>query len=1555
MKRSLFALMFVLCISLLGIQPAHAASTVTSEAELRQALASGETEITTTGTITITQSLMITQGTVTMNVERLNLAEGVNSMFVISSGAHLKLVGGTLDGQQHGRLIETLDGSSLSIDSSTLTNGSTDSFEKKLVNGTNEQRYQGGAIWANHATINLVNTNFTNNHTKHAAPVQEPDKQPAINTHGGAIYAGASSVTITGGSFIDNYSGGNEGGVYYGEGGAIKLEVSTLKMNETGATRTRFDGNHNYMAAANRGGLQGGALEITESNGVIRNADFVVKGGFDTGGAIKFQESGQSGNHFKVQDSTFKLIGKVLPTAPVTSGYFGTSGGAIMSESSYLTVERSHFSMQNTPSVSFAGGHIDVVGTGEFKLLESTLLGNGVGWNEAWRSSAKYGGALAFENGCSVVAEIRNTNFTGFTTDHVGGVIAVGHRVGGEPNDAFGHTTVKLNMYKTNLNDARAYTWDAKAAGAGMYISEGSELVMSGGSIANMQANYAGAIFNKGKVTLIDGATIQNNSATQMVGGIFNDGYLNVHSAVLKNNTKTTDTLFAGGNHELSSGEHSGGTIYAKRDVIIGSDARFDTNARADVRVINGQSAVLLSGARTSQLNISISETENNPGGSQFSKLFGEPAHRHLGYVVARGVVAGDLTASYMPDGVAAYELTPNDAKSLHYVSKTVAQDKIAAFSDHIKPALWDYVYNPETKTAVLGQRAVMTYHTNHADATIEAGVADTTGQKREQTYTFYAPHKVSLNDKPATDLTVLEAKPELSINNVRYTFRNWYTDAALGKPLYDVATHTPADSDVYPFETATFRASWSIPDEVTDIINPASHNTLHTYAVYDALMTVEVGKTWQDTLDADKQDVTFVLKGGAAEQEKTLSANSTERVRFENLPRFKSDGSAYNYRIEEKGAANGVITLGGKMYSSEVSEPEVNGNVTSFTVTNQRIINLKVTKHWQAPNSDKTPVQVQLMQNGVAYGNPVTVNEDSQWTYDFTSLPHAGMSDSGRVAYTYTVKEVGETDGSLTLGDKKFKVSYGGSAADGFTITNTRELSSTPITPATTSLTVVKRWERTTATAPIKVQLMRDGVAQGDPVELSATNNWTHRFDQLPVQAAANSTKAYTYTVAEVGEQGGKITLGNHSFAVAYTTTANNRSVLITNTMDNPTKSITVNKTWVDGANAQNTRPQEVEVQLLANGQVTEKVAHISAATNWQYSFEGLPTYAEDGSTIAYTVQERPVAGYASEIQGNAENGFTFVNTLHTAIKVTKTWRASEADKSPVSIQLQRADGTNIGSSVTLNDTNQWSYTFKDLPAAELKEDADTAITYTVKEVGETDGSLTLGDKKFKVSYGGSAADGFTITNTRELSSTPITPATTSLTVVKRWERTTATAPIKVQLMRDGVAQGDPVELSATNNWTHRFDQLPVQAAANSTKAYTYTVAEVGEQGGKITLEGTEFTVGYELSDDNHTVTITNTAPEQTPPPTPEPEPEPMPHPNPEPQPAPNPNPEPSPSPAPTPKPQDSKPPVLKKKTRKTQKALPSTGDMALAITALLSVGGLGLSTIAIHRRNKR
>ena len=146
--------------------------------------------------------------------------------------------------------------------------------------------------------------------------------------------------------------------------------------------------------------------------------------------------------------------------------------------------------------------------------------------------------------------------------------------------------------------------------------------------------------------------------------------------------------------------------------------------------------------------------------------------------------------------------------------------------------------------------------------------------------------------------------------------------------------------------------------------------------------------------------------------------------------------------------------------------------------------------------------------------------------------------------------------------------------------------------------------------------------------MELSAKNNWTHTFINLPLKAKG---KEIQYQVKEVGTVKG------------YTSTvddSNKGNVVITNSRTPEVTEVAVKKIWDDADNKEGLRPEKITVRLLADGQEVA-VKEITATDNWQASFTDLPVYKE-GKKIAYTITEDPVAGYTSNI-----DGFTVTNRL--------------------------------------------------------------------------------------------------------------------------------------------------------------------------------------------------------------------------------------------------------------------------------------------------------------------
>lgn len=84
-----------------------------------------------------------------------------------------------------------------------------------------------------------------------------------------------------------------------------------------------------------------------------------------------------------------------------------------------------------------------------------------------------------------------------------------------------------------------------------------------------------------------------------------------------------------------------------------------------------------------------------------------------------------------------------------------------------------------------------------------------------------------------------------------------------------------------------------------------------------------------------------------------------------------------------------------------------------------------------------------------------------------------------------------------------------------------------------------------------------------------------------------------------------------------------------LTNTKTDESVIVKGTKTWEDGDNKYNIRPDSVEISLYADGEDTGLDATASEETEWTYEFEEQPKYDEDGHEIEYTIKETPVKGY--------------------------------------------------------------------------------------------------------------------------------------------------------------------------------------------------------------------------------------------------------------------------------------------------------------------------------------
>lgn len=266
----------------------------------------------------------------------------------------------------------------------------------------------------------------------------------------------------------------------------------------------------------------------------------------------------------------------------------------------------------------------------------------------------------------------------------------------------------------------------------------------------------------------------------------------------------------------------------------------------------------------------------------------------------------------------------------------------------------------------------------------------------------------------------------------------------------------------------------------------------------------------------------------------------------------------------------------------------------------------------------------------------------------------------------------------------------------------------------------------------------------------------------------------------------------------------------------------VSVKKAWKDENNQDGKRPSSVTVKLLADGQDTGKTLELTEANGWAGSFKDLDA-DKGGTPIQYTVVEVTVAGYTSEITGDAASGFTITNSYSPEtvdVKATKNWvDANNQDgKRPTKITINLlADGKKVDSKeIQAAADGTWTVEFTKL----AKYKAGKEIKYTVTEEAVAEYEATITD--------------FTITN-------KYAPKEIDYKVTKVWNDANnqdgkRPESVTVQLYKkvgdvDPVAvEGKKLTLTAkdktdANTWVASFTNLPQYEAG---KEITYSIKEV-------------------------------------------------------------------------------------------------------------------------------
>ena len=661
-----------------------------------------------------------------------------------------------------------------------------------------------------------------------------------------------------------------------------------------------------------------------------------------------------------------------------------------------------------------------------------------------------------------------------------------------------------------------------------------------------------------------------------------------------------------------------------------------------------------------------------------------------------------------------------------------------------------------------------------------------------------------------------------------------------------------------------------NVPDGYNATYNTeTTGKTIITNTHTPEVTTYEVEKVWSDNENQDgkrPENIIVQLKANGTNSGNAITLTAGEdKVWQENelkytwtaLPKYEN-GTLITYTVEETSVIDGYSTT----YNTETTGKTVITNTHTPEVTTY-----EVEKVWSDNNNQDgkraESITVQLKANGINNGEAVTLNYGDNNIWDADELKYV-WSNLPKYAdgtlITYTVEEISVIDG--------YTATYNTETTGKTVITNTH-------TPEVTTYEVEKVWsdnDNQDGKRPenITVQLKANGVNSGNAITLAAgedkvwqENELKYTWTDLPKYA--NGTEII-YTAQETSVLNG--------YDVSYNTETTGKTI-ITNTHTPETTTYEVEKVWLDNNNQDGKRPENIQVQLKANGVNIGSAITLTSGEDeeWQenelkYTWTALPKY-ENGTLITYTVEEKSVIKGYNATYNTETTGKTIIINMYetekTQITVEKVWDDSndENSKRPESIQVQlKANSINSGGVVTLTagedkvwQENELKYTWTNLP----KYADGIEIIYTVEEVSVPEG--------YEVNY-----------NTETTGKTIITNKHTVLIDIsgtKTWidynnADNTRPTSIKVNLMKNGVKE-DSKEITAANNWKYSFTGLEKYDDENNEIKYTITEEKIDGYESEIngyditntykaiiSIEGTKTWIDYDNKDNTRPESIT-------------------------------------------------------------------------------------------------
>lgn len=605
----------------------------------------------------------------------------------------------------------------------------------------------------------------------------------------------------------------------------------------------------------------------------------------------------------------------------------------------------------------------------------------------------------------------------------------------------------------------------------------------------------------------------------------------------------------------------------------------------------------------------------------------------------------------------------------------------------------------------------------------------------------------------------------------------------------------------------------------VTAQSDPEDGRMLHLTAVSPGKTTITIKCYPFDPTATCEVEVTSDARLILQPAELTVKQGTTEKITAKAW-----DGSAYveNPQItwksynESIATVDGGVVTGVKRGNATVSAAwnGVNANDVKVTVTPSR--NITLSTEWDDHDNQDgirpEKATLQLTANGEKYGDPIELNTENNWTYEWKLLD-AEDAEGNNIVYRVTAENPKEYTAKVT-----------GSADDGFVVTYSHEI-------AKVSATANVTWddaENQDGIRPASVSLQLKSKVEGGEavnvgdnvtVKADADGNWTKTWTDLPKY---NAGKVIEYTVEESGLPEG--------YTITTTKDEETGAITLKNSYTPKGVDIAVSVNWNDADNQDGLRPEFVEAELYAGDASTGKKVKLTADNEWKATFDGLAVN-KNGKPIEYSLVSTKAEGYEIKTTGSATEGLV-LNYTHAVktvdVKATVVWADGNnrdgVRPETVSLQL-KADGENLGDVITVNEKSKWTKTWTGL--GEYK--AGKKVVYTVEVVG-----LKGGEDGYTAEITGDAGTGFTITATH-------VPAVAEIKASVNWDdadNQDAIRPefVEAELYAGDVSTGKKVKLTADNKWTASFGEMDLK---KDGKTIEYTLVATKADGYECTVEG--------------------------------------------------------------------------------------------------------------------